>query len=521
MYNLFAILTVLNFDDCFLNSMDEKPIWHLDWINREYFVSRLFECTQTEQYRALFADRYYMDNYCPDYDVEKRALLSFIKISSTLIRYLSYPYYEDYQSTFILLLKALVSVQTNIIDDDKSISTENFEFISDVIDTIEPIFRNCCPINKNGDYSSLIDRAQYSCVAEGFDYEEYPFTTGLCAYNSLWTYYLYKVVNSLLLIWIFTAQKEKKADSIFKSRKSWQKEISVELYRIDKGFNHFFDFYGETPKYYGGKNDINEELIAVNSTYVDNGFDESPEDYVSQIMNTLQSTKQPFYLYSLLLNANFPLTDVTYDLLFDNNIGKVIANDNRLTNNQKIRLFKKAFHEYIDFSEDFNSTDTKRMTSSRMYDMNDDIYIVETKDPRKSMDLCNHIVVVWYQVIRELMLTLKLPKQFMSKATRMVQKKYIESVGSLFDIELYNEYNRAMLKDIPEFSNNIDSAMYELFNKDGFTEKCSEAILAEVIYAFSNGETSVYNRAQVVKAINDLADSILLDCDLSNLLLQL
>ena len=507
LYNLFAILTIDDFSDSFLRFTEEKSIWHLDWINREYFVARLYECVQTEHYRALFSDENYINYSCPNYNTEKRALLSFVQISSALIRYISYPYYKDYQGTFVFLLKALMSMYTDTNNDGQEISMDNFEFISDIIETVEPIFKNCCPIDKNGDYSNTVEQAQYYCVAEGYEFDNFPFTVGLCAYDSLWTYLLYKAINVLLMMWIFAATKIQKSNSLIKSRKKWQKEISVELYRIDKGFNQFFDFYGETPNFYGGAADINENLITHNNVYVIDGFDVFPREYVSQIMTSLRSAKRPFYLYSLLLNKQFPLSNVAYDLLFDNNIGKIIANDIRLSNAQKLKLFKKAFCEYIAFSNDCDDLEIKRQESTRLYCMNNNLYLEETRDSYNAIDINNHIVVVWYQIIRELWSALNPSKQFLFESTKMVQKNYIESICGLFDLDLYNECNDSLLKDIPEFNNAIDKALYELFLKVGCITKCTETVVADAIFAFSNGKTSNYSHKQISRAINRYIDA--------------
>lgn len=501
LYNLFAILTVLDFDDCFLASVENKSIWHLDWINREYFAARLYECSQTEKYVALFADENYMEYACPNYSLEKRALLSFIQISCALIKYITHPYYDEYQGTFVLLLKALMSIQTDITNDGPSISKENFEFIGDIIEILEPVFSNCCPIDKEGGYSLSIEQAQYNNVAEGYYYEDFPFTVGLSAYNSLWTYLLYKMTNVLLMMWIFAATKIQKDNPLIKSRRKWQRDISIELFRIDKGFNQFFDFYGDTPNFYGGIDNIDENHITHNDGYVEDGFDECPEEYVSQIITSLKNTKRPFYLYSLLLNKDFPLSNATYDLLFDNNIGKIIANDTRLNNTQKLKLFKKALYEYLAFSDEDDDTDIKRLASTRQYCMTNDLYLEQTKDSYYAIDINNHIVVVWYQVVRELWSYLKPSKQFLFEATKLVQKNYIESICWLFDFELYSSFKDSLLKDIPEFNDDIDKALYELFLKEGHVTRCTESVLADAIYAFSNGKVSQYSVEQIGREI--------------------
>lgn len=366
----------------------------------------------------------------------------------------------------------------------------------------------CCPIDKEGDYSLSIEQAQYNNVAEGYYYEDFPFTVGLSAYNSLWTYLLYKMTNMLLMMWIFAATKIQKNNSLIKSRRRWQREISVELYRIDKGFNQFFDFYGDTPNFYGGTDNFEENHITHNDGYVEDGFDEYPEEYVSQIISSLKNSKRPFYLYSLLLNKQFPLSNVAYDLLFDNNIGKIIANDARLSNTQKLKLFKKALYEYLAFSDEYDDTDIKRLASKRKYCMTEDLYLEQTKYSSYAIDMDNHIVVIWYQVVRELFPCLKLSKQFSSEITKLIQKKYIESICELFDYELYQEYGKRPIANIPEFSCPMITALYELFTQNQPIGRSAEAILANSFYNLSHGFALNYDRFIIEKAIKKYVDDI-------------
>ncbi|MBR4965307.1 MAG: hypothetical protein IKY53_02320, partial [Lachnospiraceae bacterium] len=93
-------------------------------------------------------------------------------------------------------------------------------------------------------------------------------------------------------------------------------------------------------------------------------------------------------------------------------------------------------------------------------------------------------------------------KQFLSEATKLIQKKYIESICGLFDIDLYNSYKNSLVRDIPEFNDEIVNTLYELFLKEGYISKCTESVLSDAIYSFSNGNISHYSAEQIRREIN-------------------
>ena len=120
-----------------------------------------------------------------------------------------------------------------------------------------------------------------------------------------------------------------------------------------------------------------------------------------------------------------------------------------------------------------------------------------------AIDIGNHIVVVWYQIVRELLPCLKLSKQFLHEATKKVQTTYIESICELFDLDLYYSYNGSLLRDIPEFNDEIINALYKLFIKEGYITRCTESVLSDAIYSFSNGNVGKYSTEQISREIKN------------------
>jgi len=412
LYNLFCLLTENDFEFEFDTYIDGHPLWHLEWINRDFFIYRLFEDLQSDEGKLLFNNARYILQI-PKYNIEHRANTAFIRICCALLRYLTLPYYdEDYDLVFNCLSKAFLNIQKKLITEisnNMEISEEQFELLDDIIDITEPIFSKCCSISKEGDYNIYIEDAPANVVNPADNIDDFPLTVGLCAYYAKNTYVLYQFVHFFLRLWITYFKKigyaEDQIDKLEK-RLDWEREICVELYRIDKGFNHFFDFYYETPEYYCGISNIAKDFNGLNEVYVDSGFDENTEEYFSEIFETLETSPHPFYLYKLLLTPDFPVSDCLYDRLIDADFGQYILEKGRLTEDEKTEILEFALEKYsAEFmkSDDKNTFYTYRQEQSeRIYRYNNGVFEQVQVISDDDIIVRNHIVVLLDQVIKSL-----------------------------------------------------------------------------------------------------------------------
>lgn len=415
LYNLFMILTGYDFEDQVENVLNEMDIWHLKWVNREFFVSKLYEILNNPQNaKMLFPDNVYDLNWAPcvpEYSCEDRAKYEFIRICTTLMRYISMPYYDgDYDQTFshMIMVFGSICVNTlNAIQDHNILPKDQYTLLDDIIEKLEPIFYNCCAIDRNGDYWDIIEHALYNPIAITDVFDDMLFNVGLCAYVSEKTYLLYQMVNALLMIWLHassTRNQDESEEKKFQKRIEWSKHISVELYRIDQGFNHFFDFYNDTPDNYCGIKDIGNGFNGLNEIYVDTCFDEDPDEYVVEILQTLKRSPDTFYLYKLILNPDFPVSDCTYDKLIDK-FDDFISETTHLSLQEREILLSYALGKYgTEFQQSnfYMSEKYRQEQSKRIYIYRNGVF--ECVDIVNDSDIIveNHIVVLLDKVIKAL-----------------------------------------------------------------------------------------------------------------------
>lgn len=120
----------------------------------------------------------------------------------------------------------------------------------------------------------------------------------------------------------------------------------AEILRAGIGYDHFYDFY-DVPE------EKAKELFAAGAIWTAEKhfnhaegieyFDENDTlAYFAEVVQTLQSAKHPFYLYKLLLNYDFRISDELKEMLIEWNIGKQIAEDVKMSNIQKRHLAEFA-----------------------------------------------------------------------------------------------------------------------------------------------------------------------------------
>ena len=506
LYNLFAMLNEYDTAQETLSwNPEENKYWHLEWVNREYFVRQLYNAMQTnEGLNLLENDKYIDPQYpAPQYDTKCRANFFIIDVC----RHLLIEMIDDYSNFTSTLAYFAVSVRnlvTPIIRKEISNSCD-VTVLTRIIQMCKPLFYNCLPITEDGMYIEWCEKVDEYPLGEGLLDEEYPFSIPICAWQSETTYVLYQLINLTLLAWLhhysITPADSEAIVEQAKDISAWSSRISTQLYRIDKRFNTFFDFYAETPKHYNGVKDVDEKYISENLVFVDFGFDEAEPQYVSEILSTIEKSRKPYYLYSLILDRAFPLTNVAYDLLIKADLGSMIREDSRLNNTQKSKLLKRALEQFLAYEESYDTTDVKRLASAKCYRLSQSGDLLVSEDEDNSIEYTHHIVFLWYQIIRGLFNDVKLSKQYMSNIISSVQRKYISAQNTFFDLTLYDEYERCLIKDIPEFSCPIETTLFEMFISTGITGQKYEAILSDSVYKLVHGIELNYDQKTIKKAI--------------------
>ena len=252
---------------------------------------------------------------------------------------------------------------------------------------------------------------------------------------------------------------------------------------------------------------MDEKFISENLVFIDFGFDEAEPQYVSEILSTIEKSRKPYYLYSLILDRAFPLTNVAYDLLIDADVCSMIRDDSRLNNTQKSKLLKRALEQFLEYQESYDSTDVKRLTSTKCYGLSQSGDLMVVGNDENAIEYTNHIVFLRYQIIRGLFNNVKLSKQYMLDTVSSIQRKYISTQNAFFDLTLYEEYKRCLIKDIPEFSCPIETSLLEMFMSMGITGKRYEAILSDSVYKLVHGIELNYDQKTIKKAIKSFIDN--------------
>lgn len=489
---------------------EDNEYWHLDWSNREYFVLQLWKALVADEGKQLFSDENYqgIDSPAPAYETDMRICIFAIDVCRHLLVEMINDY-DNFQTTLAVLANAMNRISQHIIVANE-FNEANVLLLNQTISMCKPLFFNCLPITKQGYYVEWYENIKKYPLAEGILDDDYPYSVPICAWISQTTYMLYQIMNLLLMEWLRyygvsseTAALKDQADEI----SDWSRRISIQLFRIDKRFTTFYDFYAETPRLYNGVKDVDERYISENYVFFDFGFDDDRgnETYVSEILLAIKTSKKPFYLYSLILDKDFPLSNVAYDILLDAKVGQLILEDEHLSDAQKAKLFKRAVEEFIAYEENWDETDAKRLASAKQYSLsrNGDLL----RDQGNAIETTNHIVFLWYDIIKTLFGKIKLSKQYTADLIRQIREKYISAIIGAFDYELYQEYGECIIADIPEFECQLETALYELIGKNSNTSYTWECVMSDSIYNLSHGLPIKYKHKAIEKAIETYVES--------------
>lgn len=508
LYNLFVLL--INYDtsqEFWSPEFAENEYWHLEWINREYFVRKLYESINTPVGFELFSGANYIDSEpsCPSYNEECRANLFIIDVCRHMLMEMVDEYY-NFTNTLSYLTISISNCIKYIMSKDTNPSVDA-DVINQLIHLCKPLFYNCLPIFEGGYYVEWFDNVGKYPIAEAVqDPDYYAQSIPLCAWESKTTYLLYRIFNSLLMYCIKNHDVYTSVGSSLdlskKELTNWSRRMSVQLYRIDKGYNTFFDFYNETPEHYNGSDEVDESLISQNSILLDYGLDDDrSEIYVEEILSTIKRSNKPFYLYALVLDKSFPLSNFAYDYLLDKEFTQSLIQDERLNYRQKEKLFKKAVDQYCSYTEDWDTSDAKRLSSDKCYSISDSGKVVLVDRSDICVETMNHILLLWYQVIYALLPQMKLSKKYLNATIKRVSCQYIESVNSAFDVDLYQEYARKKLSEIPEFACILETKIFVSFSSALPDSRSCEKIVAQSIYDFAFGNKLSFSRKEINGAL--------------------
>ena len=360
--NLFALLTFNDFW-CWTDAPPSVKLWHTEWKHREYFVSQLINIGEligsnqttsilkTDDWKEFFDDSNYGE-YVPGYSIEQRLSLETIRICCALIRFIHDEYYQSYLITFSVLKIELI--KATIACDE--------ELAYQISQICNPIFDNCNPIDIEGDYRWDINHSIISPVANDyeatydFDYDK--LDVALCPYANTHTYSLYEEFRELL-IWMWSSEKDPdKKDEYFLY--AWK--ISTLLLRINKGYHHFYDFWGEGLKAlfecvetheteYKNQNDnvncITEYRGAIEGNVPQNF---SATAYLEEVIETLKTVSQPkrlYGLYKLLLTPDFyfAIPMAARELLASSGVDNLLINNESISQEEKKELLEHALEQ--------------------------------------------------------------------------------------------------------------------------------------------------------------------------------
>ena len=131
--------------------------------------------------------------------------------------------------------------------------------------------------------------------------------------------------------------------------KTLKNQMFMELVRCAIGNNHFYDFYHIPEEYKSAlenrlmnlQKDCSSIRADVPCACTDDGSP-SDQDYFEEIIETLQATEHPLYLYKLLVNTEFRIPEKVQGKLVEWNISSFIMNDRRVTDDEREEILHLA-----------------------------------------------------------------------------------------------------------------------------------------------------------------------------------
>lgn len=203
------------------------------------------------------------------------------------------------------------------------------------------IFMKSCSIWENGEYHDEI---------------ECDYARGIVPHRnrSHWEFYIFLCASLSLIVDLFP--EDERHTQQYQEYNRALNRMNTEILRAGAGYNHFYDFYDIPEEKHAAlfksaiSWDETKHLIHSGKNY----FDESDtEGYFREIIDTVEISQNPYYLYKLILNYDFRLSDECKELLLKWDIGKQIAEDHRLSNKQKRFLAEFAIENYNPGEPDF------------------------------------------------------------------------------------------------------------------------------------------------------------------------
>ncbi|MBR5536720.1 MAG: hypothetical protein IKU58_02330, partial [Clostridia bacterium] len=205
----------------------------------------------------------------------------------------------------------------------------------------ESIFMSCCSICETGEYRA---------------WNEDDDIGGISPHKNENHWKLYVVLFLALGLCLNNYTKDEKGTTRYQEHTRALRRMHAEILRAGFGYNHFYDFYDlprETEKEFFAKGatwDAEKHFCHAEGI---NCFDENdPQAYLMEVCQTLLAAKKPFYLYKLLLNDDFKISDWVKEWLIKWNIGKRIAEDTRLSNAQKRYIAEFAIKNWMQVPPD-------------------------------------------------------------------------------------------------------------------------------------------------------------------------
>ena len=514
--NLFLLFTKQNMteeyasDIWFVEQYEDIDIWHFDWDRRNWYAYRLFINVLDDDGLKLFDDCYYKSKKPPKYDCSLRAIIYLAIVFRSTLRFIHSIYYRE-ASGFLILLCRVFDEFLKIRDSVEN-KKEYLEAAKCLIDICLPMFEWCFPFFANEGYAYWIDEVYKMPFGDELnDTSEYPNTISpLCIHKSLDVYELYvsffKILsNSLEDISKYGDMSDKPIELAWKKSKN---AICAAINRLCIGYEVFYDFLN--PMY---QKTLISEKFPIEDYYrcqelYENGFDEDSEKYVEEILQTVKATDTPFYLYKSILNPRFPMSNVAYDMLVEADFGENIFKDKRLSKLQKRKLYEEVFWYFIGYEDDWDTNDAKGCFTDKEYYLLENGKLAIGSNSRSNIEVSHHIVLLWYQILTSVFNEIELSKQFLTTAHKEMQSKYLESLISVFDYELYQEYGNRLIANIPEFSCPMETVLYELFTKNQPYGKTSDSILANVFYNLSHGLPLIYEHNTIIRAIKKYIENM-------------
>lgn len=247
-----------------------------------------------------------------------------LRICTCLIRFSSHEQFYQNKYIFSVMYNTIQKI-IDEIEGNESDVLGKLLLCNDVLRLCEESFFCFCDISADGKYH--INRCRQSSVMDYFDnpFTNYNLCSSVYPLGDAMSLRLYAKIHHLTLIFLNLSEKSDIPEEMTyyhtsqNRKKAFAVEFSSFFNRIMRGFDVFFDFYDDeytVTDTNGVISEMTDEAISVllkkaeeimSGTFDENG--KNAENYAKQIIKSVKESKNSFLLASLVLDADFPISE--------------------------------------------------------------------------------------------------------------------------------------------------------------------------------------------------------------------